>query len=201
MADVKKIVEKITAEAMAEAREILKEAKSESGEIISEAEKQAEATKAEIIETGKRDAEREKLRIVANAKLRARKIKLGAKEDVISEAFKMAEDRLREIGKSKEYSSVLASLIKEAQSIVGGDVEVIARKDDLTVLTGTYLKKLSSETKSRIDVSSSTIDTIGGVIVKAKKDLVEVNNTIEMRMERMKSDLRPKVAKALFSEG
>lgn len=199
MENIDKITEKIAAGSKKEVDAIIKEAKSKADEVISEAEKKAEALKAEIVASGERDAERERQRIVANAKLQSRKLRLEAKEDVIKEAFKMAEDKLKEIGSGEQYSSVLAALIKEAQAVVGGDIELIARKDDLKVLTPEYIKKLSADTKARIEISPSTIDTIGGVIVKAKDGKVEVNNTIEMRMERMRGELRPKVAEVLFA--
>jgi len=199
MENIDKITEKIAAGSKGEADGIMKEAKSKTNEITSEAKKKAEALKAEIVDRGERDGERERLRIIANAKLQARKIKLEAKEDVIKEAFKMAEDQLEEIGSSGQYSSILAALIKEAQAVVGEDIEVIARKDDSKVLTTEYLNKLAADTKSRIELSPDAIDTIGGVIVKAKDGKAEVNNTIEMRMERMRGDLRPKVAGALFT--
>jgi V/A-type H+-transporting ATPase subunit E len=201
MGDVDKITEKIAAGFKGEIDAIKKEAKSKAKEITSEAENKAEELKAGIVEAGKRDAEREKQRIVANAKLQARKIRLDAKEDVIKEAFKAAEDRLKKISSSEGYSSVLASLIKEAQAVVRGDVEIIVRKDDSKVLTPAYITKLSIDTKSKIEISSATVDTIGGAIVKAKDGKTEVNNTIEMRMERMRGDIRPRVAKALFAEG
>jgi V/A-type H+-transporting ATPase subunit E len=199
MGDVAKITKKISAGSKGEVDKILKEAKSEAKEIISEAEEKAKELKAEIVDGGKRDAEREKQRIVANAKLQARKLKLDAKEDVIKEAFKVAEDHLTKLGSSKEYSSVLASLIKEAQSVVRGDVEILVKQNDSKVLTSDFIKKLSADTKSKIELSSVTIDTIGGAIIKAKDGKTEVNNTIEMRMERMRGDIRPKVAKALFA--
>ena len=199
MGDIDKITEKIAAGSKGEIDGIKKEAKANAKEITAEAEKKAEDLKAGIVERGKRDAELEKQRIVANAKLRARKLRLDAKEEVIKEAFKKAEAELKKIGSSKEYSSVLASFIKEAQAVVKSDVEIIARADDSKVLTSDYLTKLSTATKSKIELSSDTIDTIGGAIVKAKDGKTEVNNTIEMRMERMKGDIRPKVAQALFA--
>lgn len=201
MGNIDKITEKIAAGSKVEVDKILKEAKSNADEIISDAEKKAEALKAEIVARGERDAEREKQRIIANAKLQSRKLRLEAKEDVIKQTFKLAEDKLREIGSGEQYSSVLAALIKEAQAVVGDDVEILTRKDDLKVLSAEYLKKLSEDTKAHIELSSKNIDTIGGAIVRAKDGSSEVNNTIEMRMERMRGDLRPKVAKALFTEG
>lgn len=199
MENIDRITEKIALGSKGEVDEIMKEAKSKADEIISEAEKKAEALKAEIVDGGERDAERERLRIIANAKLQSRKLKLEAKEDVIKAAFKTAEDKLKEIGSSGQYPDVLAALIKEAQAVVGEDIVVISRKDDSKVLTTGYIKKLSADTKARIELSSDAIDTIGGVVVKAKDGKAEVNNTIEMRMERMKGGLRPQVARALFA--
>ena len=42
------------------------------------------------------------------------------------------------------------------------------------------------------------IDAIGGVILKTADGSVEVNNTIEARLERFKSILRSEVAEILF---
>ena len=43
-----------------------------------------------------------------------------------------------------------------------------------------------------------TIDTIGGAILKTSDGDIEVNNTIEARLERFKSILRSEVAEVLF---
>lgn len=200
MENIDKITKKISEKSDAEADEILKEARVRADEIISEAQKKASEIKMEIVEKGERDSERERQRIIANAKLQSRKARLEAQEDVIREAFERAENELKKITQSNKYPSVLASLIKEAQGAVEGDVEVLVRKDDLGILTKEYLNKLSEDTKSLVELSQDYIDTVGGAIVRSKNGKVEVNNTIEMRRERMRGELRPKVAQTLFSE-
>lgn len=200
MENIDKITKKISEKSDAEADEILKEARVRADEIISEAQKKASEIKMEIVEKGERDSERERQRIIANAKLQSRKARLEAQEDVIREAFERAENELKKITQSNKYPSVLASLIKEAQGAVEGDVEVLVRKDDLGILTKEYLNKLSEDTKSLVELSQDYIDTVGGAIVRSKDGKVEVNNTIEMRRERMRGELRPKVAQTLFSE-
>lgn len=200
MENIDKIIKKISEKSDAEADEILKEARVRADEIISEAQKKASEIKMEIVEKGERDSERERQRIIANAKLQSRKARLEAQEDVIREAFERAENELKKITQSNKYPSVLASLIKEAQGAVEGDVEVLVRKDDLGILTKEYLNKLSEDTKSLVELSQDYIDTVGGAIVRSKNGKVEVNNTIEMRRERMRGELRPKVAQTLFSE-
>lgn len=200
MENIDKITKKISEKSDAEADEILKEARVRADEIISEAQKKASEIKMEIVEKGERDSERERQRIIANAKLQSRKARLEAKEDVIREAFERAEGELKKVTRSNKYPSVLASLIKEAQGVIGGDVEVLVRKDDLGILTKEYLNKLSDDTKSRVELSQDYIDTVGGAMVRSKDGKVEVNNTIEMRRERMRGELRPKVAQTLFSE-
>ena len=42
---------------------------------------------------------------------------------------------------------------------------------------------------------------MGGVIVRTVDGTIEIDNTIETRIEREKSDIRKKVARILFAKG
>ncbi len=195
---VEKIIAKIEEDARAEAERILSEAKAQAEGIRKEAEAKAQARKAEIISRGKREAEQERARIVANAKLRARKALLDAKEEVIKEAFSRAEKALADVAKEERYPEILKKLILEAIETLGGDVEILARKEDKKILSKSFLQEIAREAKVKVTLAKDTISSIGGVVVRSKDGSAEVDNTFETRLERISAELRSSVAKVLF---
>lgn len=188
------IIEKIKEDTEKEVKAVLEEARSKADGIIKEAQSRAKGEEEEILRRGAREAELVKQRIIADAKLKARKQKLNVKEAAIQAAFGEAEKELRKFGSTAEYPSVLKKIIKEAVNSIGSeDMEIITNKADRKIVTQDFLKSLS---KFNIALSPQTIETSGGVIVRAKN--TEVDNTFETRMARMRDNLRTKVAKILF---
>lgn len=192
-AEIKKIISKIKEDAEREAEKIKKEARKKEEEILKKAEAEAKSKSDEILNQGKKEAELEKQRILANAKLQARKIKLDVKEKIIEKSFSLAEEKLKEVISSEEYEKILKDLIREAISTIGReDIEVLCRKEDEKVV-----KKIIKDL-SGVELAKDNISTIGGVIVRSKDRQVQVDNTFEARLTRMRDDLRIEVAKILF---
>jgi V/A-type H+-transporting ATPase subunit E len=143
--------------------------------------------------------------IISEAKMNARRAELGAKEEVIEAAFSKATDELKDIASSNsdEYKDSLSKMIKEAADEIGGNNFVIQLNEADTEIMKGQLKESSSDDSS-FQVEDITfeigepIDAIGGVILKTSNGDIEVNNTIEARLERYKSVLRSEVANILF---
>lgn len=192
-AEIKKIISKIKEDAEREAEKIKEEARKKEEEILKKAEAEAKSKSDEILNQGKKEAELEKQRILANAKLQAKKIKLDVKEKIIEKSFSLAEEKLKEVVSSEEYEKILKDLIREAISTLGReDLEVLCRKEDEKVV-----KKIIKDL-SGVELAKDNISTIGGVIVRSKDRQVQVDNTFEARLTRMRDDLRIEVAKILF---
>jgi len=193
------IIEKIGEDTEKEVKAVLEEAEGKVDEIIKEAQSKAKKEEEEILHRGAREAELAKQRIIADAKLKARKQKLDVKEAAIQAAFGEAEKELQKLGSTAKYPPILEKIIKEAVNSIGSeDMEIMASKADRKILTQDFLNSLSKESGANIALSPQTIETYGGVIVKAKNEKIEVDNTFETRMARMRDDLRTKVAKILF---
>ena len=196
-----KIVSSIMSEAQGKADIIMQEANAEIATINADAEKTAESEKNKILENGKKQSDMRYQQIISEAKMNARRAELGAKEEVIEAAFDKATDDLKDIASSgsEEYDDSLTKIIKEAVDEIGGNDLIIQLNEADT-----------NKFKSQLDLSSTfqiddikfqlgePIDTIGGAIVKTKNGDIEVNNTIESRLDRFKSVLRSEVADVLF---
>ena len=196
-----KIVSSIMSEAQEKADVIIQDANAEVSQIQAKAEKTAEAEKLKIIDNGKKQSDMRYQQIISEAKMNARRAELGAKEEVIEAAFDKATDDLKDIASSgsEEYDDSLTKIIKEAVDEIGGkDLIIQLNEAD----TNKFKSQLDSSSTFQIDdvkfQLGEPIDTIGGAIVKTKNGDIEVNNTIESRLDRFKSVLRSEVADVLF---
>ena len=188
-------------EAQGKADIIMQEANAEIATITADAEKTAESEKNKILDNGKKQSDMRYQQIISEAKMNARRAELGAKEEVIEAAFDKATDELKNIASSgsDEYEDSLSKMIKEAVDELGSkDLIIQLNEAD----TNKFKSQLDSSSTFQIDDINfqlgEPIDTIGGAIVKTKSGDIEVNNTIESRLERFKSVLRSEVANVLF---
>ena len=90
-------------------------------------------------------------------------------------------------------------MIKEAADEIGSK-ELIMQLNEAD--TKKFKDQLSGVSTFQIeDITfelGEPIDTIGGAVLKTSNGDIEVNNTIEARLERFKSILRSEVAEVLF---
>ncbi len=200
-----KIVESIKSEAQEKADKIIQEAEAEVAVIKSNAEKTAEAEKNKILDNGKKQSDMKYQQIISEAKMNARRAELGAKEEVIEAAFDKATEDLKAktSNDDAEYAESLIKMIEEAAiELGGGDLVIHVKESDIAKVEG-QLRKLSSDLATKTGVSTTLvmgepINAIGGAILKTKNGDIEVNNTIESRLDRFKGLLRSEVANVLF---
>ena len=219
-----KIVSNIMSDAQAKADVNKSEAQVKVDAILADGEKRAEATKVKISEDAAKQAELRYQQIISEAKMNARRAELGAKEEVIEEAFSKATEDLTNMANTNdsEYVDALVEMIKEAAvEIGGGDLIVLLKEEDipkvqdkLESIVGLIkslikrekpsdLSAIATEVSQETDVETTLeigepIDTIGGAILRTRNGEIQVNNTIESRMLRFKKSLRSEVAKTLF---
>ena len=196
-----KIVESIMSEAQGKADVIIQDANAEVSAITAKAEKTAEAEKIKIQENGKKQSDMRYQQIISEAKMNARRAELGAKEEVIEAAFAKATEQLKNEASSntEDYKDSLSLMIKEAaDEIAGKDLIIQLNEAD----TKEMKDQLSGSSTFQIEDITFTlgepIDAIGGAILKTSNGDIEVNNTIEARLDRFKSILRSEVAEILF---
>ena len=196
-----KIVSSIMSEAQEKADVIIQNANAEVSTITAKAEKTAEAEKIKIADNGKKQSEMRYQQIISEAKMNARRAELGAKEEVIEAAFTKATDELKAKAASgdEDYENSLSKMIKEAADELGSK-DLILQLNERD--TDNMKSKLSGVSTFQIeDITfelGEPIDAIGGAILKTSNGEIEVNNTIEARLERFKSILRSEVAEILF---
>jgi len=198
-----KIVSSIMSEAQEKADVIIQDANVEVSAINAKAEKTAEVEKTKILESGKKQSDMKYQQIISEAKMNARRAELSAKEEVIEAAFTKASEELKAKASSgdEEYKDSLSKMIKEAADEIGGDNLILQLNEADTKI---FKDDLSSQGTDSFEIEGikftlgEPIDAIGGAVLKTANGDIEVNNTIEARLERFKSILRSEVAGILF---
>lgn len=204
-AGVKKIVSTILSEAESRAEEIIKDAEKKKDKIIKEGKEKAKKVKEETLRRLKKEGRMKYRQIISNAKIKARRSELKTREKLIEKSFKIAENKLKEMASkhSEKYKQALINLIERSITEIGGgelqlhlnsrDTEFI--KDQIEDISNKVSEKIGKNVKLEL---GEEINTIGGVIVRTKDGSIEVNNTLEARLSRLKKVLRPEVADILF---
>lgn len=205
---VNEIINKVKADSEKIAADILSDARDKAEKIIDEANVETEKKKKAILEDGKKSATQKKQRIISDAKLRSKRIEWDSKEEIITEVLRKTEEQLKQIKDkgyaSKSYSDILLKLIKEAAvNAGGGDLEVILCSDDLDYVSKDDIENLANELQSEIgkcslSLSETKTSGLGGPILKSKTGRIEVNNTLDKRIERFSDSLRSEITKVLF---
>ena len=204
-AGAEKIVESILSESHGKADDIIKEAEKQANEIIERGNIKAHEKQQKILENAHKEADIRFNQIISDAKLNSKRKILEAREELMEKTFHEAEEELKRMASSDsdDYINSLKKLTKEASlEIDGGPLEIFLKMEDVPKIESalnSIAEEVSEETGNKTTLKlGETINTIGGVSVKTENGNIEVNNTIEARMERFRSLLRLEVAKVLF---
>lgn len=201
-----KIISSIMSEAQEKADKIIQDAQAEVDKINAKATKEADAERNKILENGKKQSDMRYQQIISEAKMNARRAELDAKEEVIESTFNKALEELSQKASSNdaEYTDSLIKMIEEAATeIGGGDLIVNVKESDVSTVSG-KLSTIATNVTNKVGVKTSlslgdAIDVIGGAVLITANGDIEVNNTIESRLDRNKKILRSEVASVLFN--
>ena len=142
-----------------------------------------------ILADGKKEADKIEKQIMGSADIEARNKQLMALEDAVDKVFSKALEQIANADRSGDYSNLIKTMIEEATQILGtSEITVTTNAKDKDVVQSTLSQFPGSE------LSSDTIDCLGGVVVKSKDGAMTFDNTIDARIERLKPLIRKEIA-------
>ena len=115
MNGIEKITAKISQDADADIAKLNEKTEAQCGEIRAQAQAQAEKITAELNRKGRKAADERRERLSSAAGMEKRKLILGAKQEVLGEAFDLALENLCSLPE-EEYIALLTALALEASS-------------------------------------------------------------------------------------
>ena len=148
-----------------------------------------------IILNGKKEADKIEKQITGASDIEVRNKQLLTLEEAVERAFSSALEQIAKVDRSGDYSNLVKTLIDEAIQILG--------TSEVIIFTNTKDKDVVQSTVSQFsgaELSSETIECLGGVKVKSKDGTMTFDNTIDARIERLKPLIRKEIA-AKFGVG
>ena len=167
----------------------------ESQQSLDDAIPKLESEYDKIISDGKKEADKLEKQITGSSDIEARNKQLMALEEAVDKVFSAALDQIANADRSGDYSNLIKTLIEEATKILGtSEISIFTNAKDKDVVQSVLSQFSGSE------LSSDTIDCIGGIKVKSKDGTMTFDNTIDARIERLKPLIRKEIA-AKFGVG
>ena len=190
---IEHITGKILAEARDQSGQVLEEASDKSRIIVEKAKAQVEKVRKDFEEQAREDASLLKSRRTSVAELEVRKMRLGAKQDLISRCFDAALDQLADM-KEADYLAFLTNAILATDVNEG---ELLLNVKDRKAIGEKLVKKVNSAGKSgTLTLAEDTINAKGGFVLR--KGSMEINSTLETMVNGIRESVTPDVVKALF---
>lgn len=190
------VVEKILADAQAEAENIKKQAEEKQADERKKLNEQLKEYNNQTQTLAEKTAKDKKLHILAAARMEIAKQYLAEKRKILDELFDKAQKKLRNLP-DKEYVNIMTKLMLDA--VETGDEEVIIDKKEKRI-DQSFIKqvnrKLGPGYKGNLRLSEETKDLGAGFILKRGK--IKNNVSIEVLLAKARNELEIGLAKQLF---
>lgn len=198
MNGIEKITARIEGDAKAEAENLLAETEAQVRQLNASYDQQAQDAYWKLIRAGVKDVEARAQRLGSTAEMEAKKSVLAMKQEMVSLAFKRAQELIAEMP-AAEYTAFLAKLA--AQASMNGMEEIIVNPRDRSVASAAVKQAnaaLSAKGRyGKLTLSEETRAITGGLILKQGD--IEANCSIETLTEQYRNELSAQVADLMFS--
>ena len=186
---LEKTIEKILNQSEVEILASIKTSYDESLETLSKSQSSLEQDYNKILDEGRKESDKIEKQIIGSSDLESRNKQLLLVEESVVKVFDKAIEKIEATSRNENYSKLITTLLDESTEALGTtEVMVYTNSKDQDVVKPLLSKYSGSE------LSSETIDCLGGVEVKSKDGSMTFNNTIDSRLERMKPLIRKEIA-------
>ena len=182
-------IDKILSQSETELLSSLQKSRDESIETLSKSQPSLEQEYDRIIDEGKKEAEKIEKQIIGSSDLESRNKQLSLIQEHIEKAFENALKKIESTSRDDNYSKLITTLIDEATKALGATNVIVHTNSKDKEVVQSVLSKFSGA-----ELSSETVDCLGGVVVKSKDGTMTFDNTIDARIERMKPLIRKEIA-------
>ena len=167
----------------------LKNSGSDSKQTLDDSLTKLEQEYDKVISDGKKEANKIEKQIIGGADIEVRNKQLLLLEEGVDKVFSKTLDQIANVDRSGDYSNLIKTMLDESTKILGTtEVTVFTNAKDKDVVKSALSKFSGAE------LSSDTIDCLGGIIIKSKDGTMTFDNTIDARIERLKPLIRKDIA-------
>ncbi len=148
-----------------------------------------------IISDGRKESDKIEKQIIGSSDIDIRNKQLLLLEEAVDGVFSKALDQIANADRNDTYSNLIKSLLAESTKILGTSEIIIKTNSKDRSVVETALSQFPGA-----ELSSDTIDCLGGITVKSKDGTMTFDNTIDARIDRLKPLIRKEIA-AKFGVG
>ena len=195
MKGTEKIVARIEDEAKAKAQAILDEAAAKAKETESSYNQAAQDEYWNMVRAGVKECEDLSERQKRVAQMEGKKEILAVKQEMISEAFDKAKEKLASMEK-KNYADFLVKLAVNAAAAGNGEIVLNARDREAVGAEVAQRANAALADKATVSLSDEVRETAGGLVFRTGG--VEVNSTVESLIDFLRSDMSSELARIMF---
>jgi len=195
--EAEQVVEKILADAKAEADKIKKQAEDQEAAEQAKLTEQLDEYKKQTELLAQKAGEDEESHILAAARMDIAKQFLAEKRKILDEVFEQARRQLQNLP-DEEYRTLIKKLLLDA--VETGDEEVVVDTNDNRIdheFIKQINRELGTEYKNNLRLSDERQDLGAGFILKRGK--VKTNVSMEVLLGQARKELEIELAKELFS--
>ncbi len=195
--EAEQVVEKILADAKAEAEKIRKQAEEREAAEQDKLAEQLDEYKKQTEILAEKAGKDKKLHLLAAARMDIAKEYLAEKRKLLDEVFAQAREQLQNLP-DDDYCQLMTKLMLEA--VETGDEEVIVDKNENRIdqqLIDEVNEQLGSGNKGNLRLSEEKQDIGGGFILRRGK--IKNNVSIKVLLTLARKELEIELAKELFS--
>ena len=192
------VVDKILADAKAEAQKIKKQTDSSEAAEQTKLNEQLDEYKKHTEILAKKAGEDEESHILAAARMDIAKQLLTEKRKILDDVFEQARQQLQNLPE-QDYRGLCTKLMLEA--VETGDEEVIVDKKDNRInqdFIDQVNQQLSSKGKGELKLSEQKQDIGAGFILRRGK--IKTNVSLDVLLEQARKELEIDLAKELFTD-
>lgn len=199
--DIDSFTDEIINQAEKEAEDIIDRAKRAAEHDLRFAREDADAIREEYKAKTKKLALQEERKVLRKARQEARSKLWQKKQELVSRAFDKAEERISEFRNSSNYRDSLIALVREGVESIGeGKMKILVNPEDVEFFTDELLSEMESLfSDAKLEVCPEP-DISAGVFVMDDDERVIFENSYVARLERLREELRGKVAEILLGE-
>ncbi|MEN8127927.1 MAG: V-type ATP synthase subunit E [Planctomycetota bacterium] len=195
--NAEQVVQKILAEAKAQAEQIVNDAKAKAAEQGTQLDARIAEFDMKTDELAKDAAEDKLQRMLAGARMSNAKQTLAAKVAILDEVFEKAKAAVNKLP-DEAYLSLMTTLVRQA--VETGNEEVIIGKGEKRIddkFVSKVNQSLGSGLKGNLRLSSQRADIAGGFILSRGK--VQVNASTDVMIESLRESMEIELSKFLFT--
>ncbi len=196
--EAQSVIDKILADAGAEAEKITKEAQQKEAAQQANLAAQLQEYNKQTETLAQKAAKDEESHILAAARMEIAKEFLAEKRKILDEIFELSRRQLQSLP-DDQYRNLITKLLLEA--VETGDEEVIVDKNEYRIdqqFIDQINQKLSSSEKANLRLSQDRADIEGGFILRRGK--IKTNVSFDVLLAHARKELEIELAKELFEK-